>query len=307
VTLKERIYKVEAQIQFMEVRADLHCHGPNEWRYNPAKWNPRNLARLVEGRLTAVGIAEMTETDKRFEMLKLACKNDPGVDIDGNEIYVPKYGVVLFRTEEIATQKNGKPQGHVLVFGNKNKIISGSLDEVLDKANEQGAVVIADHAFTGGNNSITGICAVNSPDKILKYFADGKIHSMEYNGSLASFSLFNMFFDSNARNQMAVDFARKNNIYLTASTDAHCVAEMIGERAHTLFDVPDSPYLTEYPMMNDVDSMKIALRTPGNKIVPVMKPGPAFYLDKHIGHIAALMGLSKLGYNPDKHYLKLKK
>ena len=281
-------------INCMNIRVDLHCHGPNEWRYNPTKWNPRKLAELVAGKLEAVGIAEMTETDHRFENLKIAGKNDKGVYIDNNQIHVPEYNISFFRTEEISTRLNGISQGHLLIFGNKNKIIKGSLDEVLDIANEQGAVVIADHAFTGPHDANMGLCYANSPDRVLRYFNEGKIHAMEYNGSLASWAIFNKLTGSIKKNNKAVDFAKKHNLYLTASTDAHCISEMTGNRAHTSFEVPSS--LGRESELDYVAFFQKTLKTPGNKIVPVMNPGPAFYLDKHVGEIALFRLMLKLGY-----------
>ncbi len=285
-----KIYKVLSELYAMKLRVDLHCHGPNEW-IGTSRWNAFAIAELVRD-IDAVGIVEMSETDRRFDALKSGaffnCHPDEKhsvAQVFDNAIYLLPKSVLLFRAQEIATvDKNGKPEGHVLIFGNRTKIKDASLDEVLDKANGQGAAVIADHPFAGPNPGIIGVCYANSEERILKYFLEGKIHAVEYNGCLASSGVLNSFFGLRRKNDRAVEFAREHSLNLVANTDSHSARELKTARAYTYFPFDGTIKPQDY-----VQHLVSCLKEPGNsEIEPLLNPAPAFSTDLHAAHIKYL-------------------
>ena len=44
--------------------------------------------------------------------------------ITKNEIYVPESEVSLVRTHEVPTEKDGRPEGHILVVGGGQNIVN---------------------------------------------------------------------------------------------------------------------------------------------------------------------------------------
>jgi len=268
----------------MELRVDLHCHGPNKW-LGTERWNPMDLAKLVAGKLDVCAITEMRPGDNRFEDLKkssLIYEKDGRVEVRDDEIYIPEYDVLFLRTQEIPTwenvysdwRKNDSPEGHVLVVGAKNKIKEESLDNVLEQASEQNAAVILDHPFAGPQDYSIGACYSNSFERINKYFEEGKIHAIEDSGQLRSKGFLATMFGYNGANNDAIDFAKENNYNLVANSDAHSVREM--GLAHTLFYV-----INNRREFNVKDIVKTLRRENNGEIIPIGVPGPLFSLEKH--------------------------
>jgi len=273
----------------MIIRVDLHCHGPEEW-LETDKWNPIDISTLAKGKLEAMAITEMGETDERFEELKcegIQQELDGRIIISNDAIYVPENNLLLLRTREIATIYQGKSQGHLLMVGRKTKFSKDSLEYVLNKANEEGAVLIADHMFSGGHEALEGIGSIYKDiNKVIPQFLLGRIHAIEWNGQMQGFNpLVSWLYDFNSNsNQRAIEFANKNKIPLIASTDAHSIKE-IG-RSHTLFNVSED-------WKNYLENIKTSIKERSIHGC-CMNPSPNYSADIHALKIAGKILINKL-------------
>lgn len=280
----------------MELKADLHCHGPEEW-LNTRKWNPLEIAALAEGKLDVLAITEMGEQDRRFGELKFASipYEDSGrICVAGDEIYIPEKKVLLLKTQEVAASKDNKPQGHLLIIGGKSKFAGGSLEENLEKAENEGAVVIASHMFSGGHEALAGIGHANSPDIVLDYFSRKKIHAIEWNGQMSGFNpLMNALYDFRSElNDKAAELARKEGIALVANTDAHS-APCIG-KSYTVFQTGED-------WRNYAGEIKDAIKR--NEIADLsMEKAGAFSADRHAIKIRKEILKNKRRYSPSLIY-----
>jgi hypothetical protein len=67
-----KVYKPILSRLVMEIRADLHCHGPEEW-LGTSKWNPWDISALVVGKLEVMAITEVSHlknTPKKYQDLR---------------------------------------------------------------------------------------------------------------------------------------------------------------------------------------------------------------------------------------------
>ncbi len=266
------------------VNADLHNHGPEEWIDNNL-WDAERLANLARGRkLDVLGIVEMGPIDNRFEILK---KDRKGLEVGTNQIYVPEYKVILTRVLEIRTwkdsyddwTKNNSSQGHILVVNARERIKEGTLESVLEKANKQGAVVIADHPYSGGHPASIGILKANGEEKIKGYIDQGLIHGVEYNGQMDSLDPLRLFTGWNA-NEKAIKFAEETNLPLIASTDAHSERENIANASFTTFGINDQISKEDY-----MEEIAMTIKGKKGKIYPHCKSAPSFAQSKHFYRI----------------------
>jgi len=274
---------------------DMHYHGPEEW-LGTERWNARNIARLVRHNLHALAITEMGPEDLRFYELKKAALRDAELIVDKDQIYVPESDVLLFRTLEIpARASDGKQEGHVLIVGAKEKIPIRSLDYILDAAKEQGAAVIADHAFAGPFSFMVGVGYARVENAFRRYFEERRIHALEYNGQMDSLSFLNSLFRLANANKRAEAFAKLNNLNLVANTDGHSARE--AARSYTTLDInPEKLGWTNY-ISAVVNYLKCGQRT-----IPIKIAGPAFAAERHMMALIPVILNSKLGFHLKDRY-----
>lgn len=281
----------------MEIKSDLHCHGPEKWR-GRKRWNPIDISNLASGKLDVLAITEMGHEDNRFEELKLASREyekSGRVLISDNEIYVPENRVLIVRTQEVACHEYVNPnnwrdrknaQGHLLVVGAKKRINWASIEGVLDKAGEQGAGVIADHSHSGPHEGFLGLCYAQGEEKVLEYFRAGKIHAIEDSGLMASRVFFNFYFGLNDSNERALDFALKNKLKVVANTDSHSAREMDRRKEQKAYSSFEG-YCPDF--RNYVEVIVEALKNDGQKITAYGKKAPKFSADIHALRIAYII------------------
>lgn len=116
-----------------------------------------------------------------------------------------KYSVPLIYGEEIKVYRNDELLGELLGYFLQEEIPAGDLDVVLDKLNEQDAIISIAHPFD----------YLRSPmfqaTKGLDYLKE-KVHAVEAFNSRCYFKSFN---------KKAQDFAEQNALAITAGSDAH--------------------------------------------------------------------------------------
>jgi hypothetical protein len=279
----------------MKTRADLHCHGPEEWLNTP-RWNPMEIGKLVGKQLDVLAITEMGESDSRFEDLKYAGMEDEKkgfVQIEGNQIYVPRYELIILRTQEIATQNNGKPQGHLIIVGNQAKIPEGSLENVLDNAQNQGAAVVADHAFSGPHPALIGIGYRDGGKKLKELMEQQRIHALEYNGQMDGFNFCKYLLGFYNANKKAGAFADKNKFKIVSNSDGHSAREI--PKAYTYLELNDNDLTIERRLADSIIN-------PNSPCLPIRDSAPAFSADFHAGEIFTLNLLKKLGLKENKYF-----
>lgn len=287
-----------------QVRADLHYHGPSNWLNTP-RWNAIELAKLGAGKLDLMAITVMNPDDRRWQKLvenSYAFEKDGRVQIEGVQIYVPEYKLVLARTQEFATfdridkanfYKSRGVQGHLLVFGNP-RLDENSFDGLVEAANSEGCAICLDHWLTRSpiesfSRSFAGALAYQGREKIYTLFVKQKLHAVEWSGLMQAFDPVSFLVHGRESNQEALTQAVNKGIPLIANSDGHYAFE--AGRAHTLFDF-DGRYVEPFQYYPEIITCLRKNLSSNTEIKPKGVAGLPFSASLH----AAGLILEKIGF-----------
>ena len=118
-----------------------------------------------------------------------------------------KLGAVLILGEEIKIKKQGKTVGEILGYFLKQEINpkGKTVEQVIDEIKKQGGIAIIAHPYHW-----------RKPFKELE----------KYKFSVDGIEAFNARSQSKKNNQRSLNFAKKNNLVMTAGSDAHSCFEV---------------------------------------------------------------------------------
>jgi predicted metal-dependent phosphoesterase TrpH len=171
------------------MKIDLHCHS---YYSNDGISSPENLIKtaLKKG-LDGIALTDHDTTKGWKEAIEAA----------------KKLNAVLILGEEIKIKENGKTVGEILGYFLKEEIKAKgkSVEEVINEIKKQDGIAIIAHPFHW-----------RKPFRELeryKNLADG-------------IEVFNSRSQTKRGNQKSLDFAKKNNLAMTAGSDAHHSSEV---------------------------------------------------------------------------------
>ena len=171
------------------MKIDLHCHS---YYSNDSISSPEKLIKIaLEKGLDGIALTDHNTTLGWKAAIKAA----------------KKLNAVLILGEEIKLKKEGKTIGEILGYFLKEEIDpkGKGIKEIIQEIKKQGGIAIIAHPYHW-----------RKPFKKLekyKYLADGA-------------EAFNARSQTKRGNQKSLDFAKKNNLPLTAGSDAHSCFEV---------------------------------------------------------------------------------
>jgi predicted metal-dependent phosphoesterase TrpH len=168
--------------------AELHAH-------SALSYDGRDSVELLLEQAASVGLDAIAITDHD--------------EIDASLSAVeraPEYGLVAIPGMEVTSRA-----GHVLALGVDRAIEPGlSFDETLERIHDRGGVAVVPHPF---QESRSGVMANISAEQLRQ--AD-------------AIEVYNSRLLTGRSNRQAERFARRNNVPMTAGSDAH-ISEMVGQ------------------------------------------------------------------------------
>ena len=171
------------------IKAELHCH----------TWYSFGTKIKVEGLHSPEEMVRHA-SNLGFHAIAITDHNTFTGALEA-ERCAKRYGIVVIKGEEITTNDDK----HVIGLGLNELIPKGlTLDEVLDRIREQGAIAVAPHPFDINNKGLGKLAL--------------KCDAIE---------IFNAINKDRLSNRKAMKFAKKHNIPGVAGSDAHC-KEMLG-------------------------------------------------------------------------------
>jgi len=177
--------------------AELHAH-------SSLSYDGRDSVELLLEQAAAVGLDAIAITDHDEIDASLAA-----VDL------APSYDLVAIPGMEVTSRA-----GHVLALGVERAIEPGlSFEETIERIHDQDAIAVVPHPF---QESRSGVLAHISKEELLA--AD-------------AIEIYNSRLLTGRSNRQAERFARRNNVPVTAGSDAH-ISEMVGQ-AVTRLDAED--------------------------------------------------------------------
>ena len=171
----------------MEMKFDLHLHSKNSL---DAINEPRTIVKTFRKKRMGFALTDH-ETTKGWKETRALAKRENVPFIQGEEVKV----------------YNGKElQGELVCLFLEKPVKASELPEVIDELKEQDAVIIVPHPFDNLRKNFKGI------ERVAR-----KVDAIEGFNSRCVFVL---------SNEMAQDFAKKNNLPVTGSSDAHTPEEL---------------------------------------------------------------------------------
>ena len=171
------------------MKIDLHCHS---YYSRDGVSSPEKLIKAAQKRgLDGIALTDH-DTTKGWTAAKLAAK---------------KLNAVLILGEEIKIRKQEKTVGEILGYFLKEEINpkGKSVEEVIKEIKEQGGIAIIAHPYHW-----------RKPFKELE----------KYKNLADGIEVFNSRSQSKKGNQKSLNFAKKNNLAMTAGSDAHSYFEV---------------------------------------------------------------------------------